>query len=226
MAVIVNPFLSEKARGSVGGITATMGISGPVMKRKATPVRRVRSTQPKNRSIIGFLSREWGTLSDAQREAWRDYAVDHPVNDKFGNPFVMSGINAYSKLNSGAIRLGLAAKLQVLPPATTPPATFLGLAAVTGATNPGEIDLTWSHNGTGIVSDYNEIWLAGPFQSPGRVEVISQFNFNTKTTGETTMLTLVDLLEGFWYWIRGRYTDEYGQTTAWLYDQATPKTTL
>lgn len=225
MAKVVDPFMSGEARGTIGSVTASIGISGPIMKRKPVPVRRARSTQPQNRSILGFLSREYGTLTDSQRSAWKDYAVDNPVNNAFGNPFVMSGINAYTKLNSGVLRLIGSGGLQTTPPSSQPAANFSGLVAATGVGVPGDIDCTWALYGTGVAADKCEIWIAGPFQSPGRVEVHQMFSFNKSVAGNIALLTVSGLLEGFWYWLRGRYIDQYGQKTAWLYDQATPMLT-
>lgn len=226
MAVVINPFMSEKARGSVGGMTASIGPSGPIMKRKSTPVRRVRTTQPQNRSILGFLSREWGTLTNDQRTGWKQYANDNPGTDKFGTPFIMSGINAYTKLNSGALRLYGIGNLQTLPPSSQPVSNLSGLTATTGAGNPGDVDLTWALYGTGIAADLCEIWLTQAFQSAGRVEVIEKFKYETSVAGNIALVTVANLQEGFWYWFRARYTDQYGQVTAWLYDQATPKVTV
>lgn len=222
MAIVKNPFLSGEARGSVGSMTATIGISGPVLKKKPIPVRRVRRTQPQNRSILGFLSREWGTLTDVQRQAWRDWAADNPVTNSFGDPFVMSGINAYTKLNAGVLRLVGDAGLTVLPPAGQPAANFSGMTAVAGVGVAGDVDLTWALYGTGLAADFCEIWVTTPYQSQGRVEV-TNFSYAAKVAGNIALLTVSGLQEGFWYWFRGRYIDQFGQMTAWLYDQATPK---
>lgn len=225
MAKVINPFLSTQARGSFSGMTASIGVGGPTMRRKPLPVRRVRSTQTRSRSILGWLSREWGDLTDAQRNAWKAYAVDHPSINKLGEPFIMSGINAYTSLNTVAIRLGGNTKYKTLPPSIDPPASINNFAASTGATNPGEIDLAWSHVGAGIATDYNEIWLTGPFQSEGRVEVAEKIVYQAEVDGDVLVATIADLLEGFWYWTAVRYTDVTGQKTNFHYSQATPKLT-
>ena len=226
MARVIGPFLSQKAKGSIGGITAASWKGMAVVRRIPIPSRRRRSTQPANRSLIGFLSRQYGTLGGADRVLWEQYALDHPQDDGFGGTFIMSGQNAYVMLNHTAVRLGLIGKLQTSPPTNPPPATITGLSVVTGATDPGDIDLTWTPDGTPVDTDYNEYRIAGPFQSPARQEVHSRFKYLGKATGVTSMLTLSGLIEGTWYWVNIRYVDEYGQKTAWLTGQATPKLTV
>lgn len=223
MAIVKDPFLSGKARGSIGGITATIGIGGPVMKTKPIPVRRVRSTQPRNRSILGFLSREWGTLTDVERQAWRDYAVDNPRTNPFGDSFIMSGINAYTSLNATILRLDGAGSENDLPPAAESPASIESFIATTAPIVVGRCDLDWTHYGSPALPDINEIQIAGPFQSQGKVEVLSKFAYLDQTNGITITAVANGLLVGFWYWFRVRYVDQYGQVTAWLYSQATPK---
>ncbi len=225
MARVLNPLMSGKAKGSIGGMTFAGWKGMHSVRRLPVPARRMRTTQPANRSLIGFLSREYGTLTNGQRDLWETYALNHPRDDGFGSTFIMSGQNAYIMLNHTAIRLGLIGKLQTTPPTDPPPATITGLSVVTGATDPGDIDLVWAQAGSPVVTDYNEYRIAGPFQSPARQEVHSRFRFLGKTTGEITMLTLSGLIEDTWYWVNMRYVDEYGQTTAWLTGQATPKLT-
>lgn len=212
-------------RGSIGGVTFSRSYSGPVMKEKPIPPRRRRGTQPKNRSIIGFLSRQWGGLTGAQRDEWKTWALNHPEPDRFGGTFIMSGSNAYSKLNFQAVRLFGMGNLQNSPPSDPPAANLYSLVVASGSVNPGDITLDWTAAGTGSADDVVEVQRAGPFQSEGLVEVHNQFRHIASPAGNLTTLTVEDLVEGFWYWFRLRYVDQYGQTTAFLTGQATPMVT-
>ncbi|MBA7682397.1 hypothetical protein ES703_90747 [subsurface metagenome] len=225
MAVVQNPFLSTDARGSVSGLTASSTRGGIVVKRKSRPSTAFPPGANTARSILGWLSREWGDLTGGQRNSWDEWALDHPGTDKFGDPFIMSGFNAFIMLNHHAVRFGGGAKMNALPPEDPPVASMYAMDAKTGVTNAGDIDLTWVLTETGIVDDIIEIQLAGPFQSMGRKSVEARFAFKVKTTGEVTMLTIAGLDEGMWYWVRMRYVSEEGQVTAWAVKQATPKTT-
>lgn len=225
MARVLNPLMSGEAKGSIGGNTFAAWRGMHVVRRKPIPARRMRTTQPINRSLLGFLSREYGTLSDGQRDLWETYALNHPHPDDFGGTFIMSGQNAYIMLNHSACRLGGIGALQTTPPADPPPANVITFDAVTGAVNPGDVDLSWTHAGAPVATDYNEIRFAGPFQSPARQEVHSRFRYAVAIVGDVLLSTMTGLVEGTWYWFLIRYIDEYGQKTAWLTKQATPKLT-
>jgi len=185
----------------------------------------MRTTQPKNRSLLGFLSREYGTLSDGERDLWETYALNHPHPDRFGGTFILSGQNAYVMLNHTALRMLGMGKLQTTPPTDPPPGSIYSLAVITGITDPGDIDCEWVPAGSPAASDYFEIRIAGPFQSPARQEVHSRFRYVAIVTGNQTEFTIAGLVEDTWYWVNIRYFDEYGQITAWHTGQATPKLT-
>jgi hypothetical protein len=226
MALVKNPLMSVEARGTTAGITFTKTAAGWVAKAKPHPSASMRGFRPRIRSIIGYLSRQWGELTDGQRQSWRDWASDHPGINKFGDPFIMSGINAYVMLNHGVIRLQGGGTENDLPPEDPPASAVDTLQAVTGVGNAGDVDLTWTELGVGAGGDFWEIQVAGPFQSPGRVEVESRFSYIAITVGAVLLFTVAALDEGFWYWFRVRYTSGEGQVTAWVYAQATPKLTI
>lgn len=226
MALVKNPFLSTDARGSVGGMTASFVRGGNIMKRKPKPSVQYGPAITRRRSIMGWLSRQWGEITSAQRQFWTSWAANHPGTDKFGDPFIMSGANAFTKLNAVAIGLADADALSPIPPEDPPASSIDALAAITGITDPGEIDLSWTELGTGIAADWWEVQKAGPFQSEGRKSVESQYVFFGAEPGNVLSLTVDQLAEGFWYWIRVRYVCQCGQTTAWATGQATPKLTV
>jgi hypothetical protein len=215
MAVVKNPLMSEKARGSVEGVTFSSWRGMAVAKRKSRPVRRRRSGQPRARSLLGFLSRYWGDLTDVQREAWRDYAANHPRPDKFGGTFQMTGSQAFTSLNHQAIRLGGYAALLEDPPASDPPASVDSLGAEDGI-SPVQIVLTWTLFGTPVATDFNEVWESRPYLSPGRVEIHEQYRFLKSNAGDDLEANVSGLQPGMWYWFQVRYVDEFGQVTAWV----------
>jgi len=226
MAVVKSPFMSLDARGSVSGLTASFVRGGNVMKGKANPGTKFEPGQNKARSVLGFLSRQWGELTTGERDSWDAWAIDHPGTDKFGDPFIMSGFNAYVMLNHTAIRIAEVGEGYDLPPEDPPVASISVLNAETGAGNAGEVDLTWSEVGTGEANDWWEIQVAGPFQSAGRKSVEARFKYVQKVAGNVALDTVADLDEGFWYWFRVRYVESHGQISAWHVKQATPKLTI
>lgn len=226
MAVVKNPLMSTDARGSTSGITYSFARGGNTARRKSKPSTHRADRIPTNRSILGFVSRRWSTITAAQRELWAAWVLEHPGTDRFGDPFIMSGINAFMMLNHKAIRLfGSGAYIEI-PPAGDPVSAVNQLDAITGATNAGEIDLSWTELGTGIAADKWEVWIAGPFQSEGRVSVNNRYSYVTAVDGNVLLTTIDSLAEGFWYWFQVRYVASNGQKTAWVTDNATPKLTV
>lgn len=225
MAVVKNPFLSTDARGSTSGLTASFTRGGQIIKRKARPSTKYESRQNTTRSILGWLSRQWGELTPQQRASWDAWAIDHPGTDKFGDPFIMSGFNAFIMLNHQAVRLGSGSDMATLPPEDPPVSAIDTLSAAAGPTNPGDVLLEWTQLGTGISADKWEIQTAGPFQSRGRKSVEARFKFRHSAGGDESAYTVTVMDEGMWYWFRVRYVALDGQTTAWQVAQATPKLT-
>jgi len=222
VAVVKNPFLSTDARGSIFGLTASFTKGGNIIKRKARPSTKYEPGQNKARSILGWLSRQWGELTGEQRDSWDAWAIDHPGTDKFGDPFIMSGFNAFVMLNHNAVRLGIPAGMGVLPPSDPPASSIDELTVATGAVAEGDIDLSWTELGAGVTEDWWEIQIAGPFISPGRKSVESRFAYVGDVDGEVLLETIEGLDIGMWYWIRVRYVAADGQITAWHVGQATP----
>lgn len=226
MPVVKGPFMSVDARGSAFGLTASFTRGGIVMKKKSNPATKYEPKQNNARSILGWLSRQWGELTDAQRDSWGAWAIDHPGSDKFGDPFIMSGFNAFVMLNHQAVRMVGGTGFEVLPPEDPPASTINFVVVATGVTDPGDIDVEWSELGVGIAADFWELQIAGPFQSQGRKSVEARFAYTAKVAGNVMTTTIPDLDEGMWYWVRVRYIAADGQVTAWDVGQATPKLTV
>ena len=226
MAVVKNPFLSTDARGSIFGLTASWVRGGNIVKKKAKPSTQYRPSQNTARAMLGWLSRQWGELTNDERNSWDAWAIDHPGTDKFGDPFIMSGFNAFVMLNVHAVRMGGGAGMNELPPEDPPASAINILTAAIGAVAAGDVDLSWSELGTGVMADYWEVQIAGPFQSKGRVSVESRFVNKAWVAGNVLLTTIGGLDEGMWYWFRVRYMAIDGQTTAWQVAQQTPKLTV
>ena len=222
MARVLNPLMSADAKGSVGGFTFGRVPGGMGVKRKPYPARRMRGLQPRNRALLGFMARAWGGLDNAERASWRAWAEDHPEPDGFGGTFIMSGINAFVKLNFQAVRMGGLGVEQDLPPVVPPAASLLTFESVVGTVAAGDVICNWTNNGTGSADDFVEVQVAGPFQSEGIVEVHNRFAMNQIVVGNLLTATVEGLDVGMWYWFRARYIDEFGQTTAFMTDQMTP----
>lgn len=220
MAKVLNPMMSGRAIGSVGGLTATQWKGTDVLRLKQRPAKRLRPIQTTNRARLGFLSRWWGAqLSEAERESWRDWAASHPQPNGFGGTFIMSGEQAFIKLNQVAMRSqSLTTPIESAPIADLDKG-IATLTLVTPAVN-GKIEVDWTLNGTGVVGDKIEQSLAGPFTSPGRIEVDGKFHWIGWTAGNVVTGDILNLEAGAWYFTRVRYVQADGQVSAWVQGQA------
>jgi len=219
MATVKDPLHSIQARGSIEGVTYSVWRGLNTCRRKARPVRRTRRTQPNNRSILGYLARKYSDLSIAQMEAWENWATNHPEGDKYGGTFILSGIQAFIKLTHTSKRL---LATEVLDPPTEDPVATVQILEANPGIVIGDVDLTWTHAGTGAAEDCNEIQIAGPFMSKGRRSVESRFIYTNQTAGDILLLTISDLTPEMWYWFRVRYVALSGMTTNWVYVQTQP----
>jgi hypothetical protein len=219
MAKVVNPFMSGQAKGSVGSMTATMWKGTAVMHQKQNPARRLRPVQTNNRAKLGYLARVWGqSLSDGEREQWRDWAASHPQPNGFGGTFIMSGQQAFIQLNHRAMRVFTPATFIKSPPIAN---LHIGMGTLTLSTPAvdGKITIAWTLMGTGLAADRCEISIAGPFASPGRMEVVGKFHYLYGAAGNAVTFDYTLALPGAWYFARVRYVQLDGQVSAWLQGQ-------
>lgn len=99
-----------KIKLSAIGITNISGKSGGSVfahNKNGNYVRRLGiATQPQTakqtlaRSIFGVISRMWGTLTEAQRDAWRIWGAENPKTDQFGDSRPLTGRQAFISANS------------------------------------------------------------------------------------------------------------------------------
>jgi len=222
MAKVLGPMHSDRVKGSISGITFREYRGMSTTSRRARPVKRATTPLSNNRSIFGYLSKKWGSLSPFNRNLWYLYAVAHPRNNGMGGTFQLDGNQMFMSINHTVIRVQGAAKELTVPPSTLPVAEVDTLAATTGALS-GECKLDWTHLGLPVVGGFNEIQLAGPFSSPGRMSVRSRFRYLYDTAGNVVTFSYTLAQPGAWYLFRVRYVDANGEITNWVEDQAMAK---
>ena len=108
-----------KIKLSAIGITNISGKSGGSVfahNKNGNYVRRLGiATQPQTakqtlaRSIFGVISRMWGGLTQAQREAWKTWGAENPKTDQFGDSRPLTGRQAFISANSNLKTAGFAA---------------------------------------------------------------------------------------------------------------------
>lgn len=108
------------------------------------PANPKTANQQAVRNTLAALASSWATLTDAQRQAWTNYAAANPTRDRFGRPVTPTGLNWYIKANSNLLYQGLAAVANA--PAANPPAPIT--SGTLDATAPDTLTLNYTSDGS------------------------------------------------------------------------------
>jgi len=152
------------ARGKIGGVVATKGRFGAVVRTKVSPVQPRSTAQRNVRAGFTNESKGWsGELDDTKRAAWDSFAQANPVKDVFGNTRILTGHQMYVRLNRVIVQCGGTQIL--LPPlalSITEPLT-VDVDSFLGPPRSLQINVTGPPTGT----ECAEIWACAP-KNPGR----------------------------------------------------------
>lgn len=114
--------LLTSGSGSVGGLTMSHNKGGMYFRSRAIPTDPSSARQLQVRDAVAFLSQAWSqTLTQAQRDAWDQFAEAVTVLNALGDAIQISGVNHYVRANAARI----AANAQLSP---TVPLTSIPLA--------------------------------------------------------------------------------------------------
>jgi len=146
------------ARNAVGGVVYSRNTWGAYIRQKVSPVQPRSPRQVEMRANLTELSKRWGTvLTEAQREAWRQFGAAFPIVDVFGNTVSLTGIAAYQRVNRVRALLGL-------PPLDDPPANM-------DVTAPESAELQITYTGTPPALSLKVVFMPSPAPSGHHVEV-------------------------------------------------------
>lgn len=93
--------------GKSGGSVFAFNRSGSYVRRWAKPTNPMTDIQTAVRQSFGALSRAYGTLTNAQREAWRTFGIDNPKVDRLGDSRPMQPMSAFMSANQNRNTIGL-----------------------------------------------------------------------------------------------------------------------
>ena len=170
MAKVKNPLMSQEARGAVFGYVYNTWRGISYCKTNTSPTGQGTPLRLLAQARLIDAARHWATLSDAQRAAWHQYAVDHPVSDWTGSPKRLTGANWCSLTYCNLVRAGAAAI--AIPPTDAAPAAVAGLTLTGGA---GEVTASWTTPILG--ADLQLEWWATASQSKGITGRIQQAHY-------------------------------------------------
>jgi len=108
MARILFGNMIADARGKLGGIVYSRNTGGAYARQKVSPVQPRSEAQLNQRSRLGLLSKDWATLTQNQREAWKSFSLTHKRVDVFRLAKQRTAQQMYMFLNLALLSNGLA----------------------------------------------------------------------------------------------------------------------
>ena len=100
MAKIVTGGGVAAISGKLGGTVFASNKGGAYMRAFKVPTNPKTTYQEDARDSLAQYSNEWRTLTDGQRESWNAWAAAHPVVDRLGASRLLTGSQAYVKINA------------------------------------------------------------------------------------------------------------------------------
>jgi len=94
------------ASGKIGGTVYSRNKGGSYSRNFVVPTNPQTSKQSTQRNLLSLKSAAWRTLTDGERDGWETWAAANPVLDRLGNSIVLSGAQAYTKINMNRTNAG------------------------------------------------------------------------------------------------------------------------
>ena len=152
MAKILDPFGAREARGSVGGITASKGRFGQILRVKRSPVQPRSNSQQQKRYLMQSLNNLFLQQTPTTIGLWNDFAKNWTITDSLGQSIHLTGLNWFISLNSRRmITVGAA----LLTPPLNPNCTYNPVITIAQVAAGDPITVTFAPAMT--ASDF--IWL-------------------------------------------------------------------
>lgn len=127
MAALVNP-INEVRSGSVGAQTWARNRGGLYVRLKGSPTNPNSARQQAVRGFLSTASGLWSTLTDPQRQAWTDWAINNPQTNPLGQSYTLTGHQAFVWHETRVLDQGL---VDITDPPTGPVPSALLSVAVT-----------------------------------------------------------------------------------------------
>lgn len=126
--------------GKSGGSVFAFNRAGSYVRRWAKPTNPMSDLQTAVRQAFGASARAYGALTEAQRNAWKQFGIDNPRVDRLGDSRPMQAMQAFISANQNRHTVGLPAVDEPVQGAYAIPAFKLTNFAVDTA-NDSEVDI-------------------------------------------------------------------------------------
>ena len=113
--------LAGAISGSEGATTFKENRAGAYAQLRTKPVKKHTSHTQAAKRRLAAMSRRWTALSDVNKQAWNQWAAQHPLIDRLGAAQTMTGQLAHNQINTRLDYMD-SALLDAPPIATAPTA--------------------------------------------------------------------------------------------------------
>lgn len=86
--------------GKIGGTVYSRNKGGAYTRNFAVPTNPSTVYQEEARDRLTQYSNEWRGLTEEQRLSWNEWAATHPILDRLGASKLLTGAQAYTKINT------------------------------------------------------------------------------------------------------------------------------
>lgn len=129
--------------GKSGGSVFAFNRAGSYVRRWAKPTNPMSDLQTAVRQAFGASARAYGALTEAQRNAWKQFGIDNPRVDRLGDSRPMQAMQAFISANQNRNSVGLPAVDEPVQGAYAIPAFELSRYVVDlGDDSEIDVDLT------------------------------------------------------------------------------------
>lgn len=127
----ISPIFAQ-ASGSLSGTTFSHNKGGQYVRNRSTPINPASTAQTAVRNALKTLTTRWtNTLTQAERDTWKTYAVNVPIINKIGQSRVIPELAMYLRCNSPRLINGSIATVIDAGPTIFSLATFTAPALTT-----------------------------------------------------------------------------------------------
>lgn len=216
MAKVKGPALSLEASGNLGAICYSRWRGLRIARDVWTGTYPGTSAQIEVNNRMTTVSQAWGnTLTEAQREAWREAARSQVWKSELGDTWRPSGYNYFCRQNLNRLMMGLG--IMTIPPAAVPDIYC------------DEFELKWEATTmvvmmqlkgfvTGAYPDQVQYFKAGPYDSQGRRPIEGEWRYYDKQLPGSWLYDY-DVVIYKWYWYRARWFTNEGFVGNWFPEQ-------
>lgn len=124
--------LTVPTSGSIGNVTYSRNRNGQYIRQRSIPTQPRTAAQVNQRARLTTAAAAWRGLTAGQMASWTSFGLSFTVNNSLGTPINLTGLQAYTKVNTVNALNGDA---QVSTPPALPvflPCTATGITVTAG----------------------------------------------------------------------------------------------